>query len=160
MDNQPTNEEIPETFEPSLINHHKLSNLDTAILTLKRQNPQLTAYQVGQALLKHKVSKNRLTVYNRLKANDYLQAEFKALENHYREQLLREEYPLARKSLRKVLKNKDKDIPAAVEMQAVKLVYDKVHADRQDKIPESPVIIENIERLQVLVQSDVSQVDK
>lgn len=115
----------------------------------------MTAYQVGQALLKHKLSKNRLTVYNRLKANDYLHAEFKALENYHREQLVREDFPLARKTLRKVLKNKDKSVPAAVQVQASKIIYDKALADRQDKHPESPVNIENVERLQVLIQGDI-----
>ena len=77
MDNE---NQIPEPAELTpdendalnLLNHNKLSSLDTAILTLKRTNPQMTAYQVGQALLKHKLSKSNMTVYTRLKRNDYL----------------------------------------------------------------------------------------
>lgn len=134
----------------------KLSPLDAAIMTLKKSNPALSAYQIGKVLKKQNFSTNRLSVYSRLKANDYLQTEFKALENYHREQLVREDYPLARKKLRKLLKNKDNVAPAAVQMQAIKLVYDKSLADRQDKIPESPVNIENIEKLQILVQGDIT----
>jgi hypothetical protein len=137
----------------------KLSKLDMAILTLAKANPQASAYQIGKQLLKAGVSTNRLSVYHRLKKNDYLNAEFKRLEVYNREQLVREDFPLARKKLRNVLKSKDNSVPAAVQVQAAKIIYDKALADRQDKHPESPVIIENIERLQVLIQGDVSQVD-
>jgi len=135
---------------------NSLSKYDIAALTLKKQNPALTPHAIGKQLIKHGFSVNKNTVYSRLKHSDYLQAEFRMIENQHREQLVREDYPLARKKLRKLLKNKDNVAPAAVQMQAIKLVYDKSLADRQDKIPESPVNIENIEKLQILVQGDIT----
>ena len=156
----PSNQDVPEHLsdipEIPAANMQKLSSIDSAILAVKRLNPHMTAYEIGKQLKKHKLSINRMTVYSRLRQNDYLQTEFKALENYHREQLVREDYPLARKKLRKLLKNKDNVTPAAVQMQAIKLVYDKSLADRQDKIPESPVNIENIEKLQILVQGDIT----
>ena len=74
-----------------------------------------------------------------------------------REQLVREEYPLARKAIRNILKDKDNNVPPNSKVAAAKLIYDKVHADRMEQ-PGSPVNIENIERLQVLIQSDVSHI--
>ena len=149
------NQSIPEEIEDSLpipaTEQRKLSGLDSAILTLKRINPQTTAYQIGKSLLKHKLSTSRMSVYTRLKSNDYLRSEFNALEKYHREQLVREDLPLARKVVRKHLKNKDKSTPAAVQIQAAKLVYDKALADRQEKMTDSPVNIENIERLQVVI---------
>ncbi len=148
--------DIPDSPQMPKTNLRKLSALDAAILALKKAHPQLSAYKIGQALTKQNFSTNRTSVYARLTSNDYLRSEFKALENYHREQLIREDYPLARKKLRKLLKNKDNVAPAAVQMQAIKLVYDKSLADRQDKIPESPVNIENIEKLQILVQGDIT----
>ena len=145
--------EITEHPFPDL---KKLSQIDSAILAVKRLNPGMTAYEIGKQLKKHKVSQNRMTVYTRLKANDYLRSEFHALEKYHREALIREDYPLARKKLRKILKNQGDKIPAAVEMQAIKLVYDKSLADRQDKSIDSPVQIQNIEKLQILVQHDIT----
>ena len=140
----------------SIAQEKKLSPLDASILTLKRTRPDMSAWQIGHALKKHNLSKNIGSVYNRLKRNEFLHAEFHALEKYHREQLVREDYPLARKKLRKILKNQDDKIPAAVEMQAIKLVYDKSLADRQDKSIESPVNIQNIERLQILVQKAIT----
>ena len=161
INNLPTPEHIPESdteinpaYQP--IPQRKLSALDSAILALKRTHPDLTAAQIGKALKKHGLSSSVVSIYTRLRESELLRMEFSALEKYRREQLVRDEYPLARKKLRKILKNRDDKVPAAVEMQAVKLVYDKVHADRQDKSIESPVNIQNIERLQILVQKAIT----
>jgi len=145
--------EKPSDFE--LPDKKNLSKMDMAILTLKRTHPNLSGYAIGKKLKELGVSHSRMSVYSRLTKNDYLKAEFKQLENYHRETLVREDFPLARKTLRKVLKNKDKSVPAAVQVQASKIIYDKALADRQDKHPESPVNIENVERLQVLIQGDI-----
>jgi hypothetical protein len=119
----------------------------------------MSANAIGKALIKANISRNPSTIYQRLSKNDYLKAEFAAIEAHNREQLVREEYPQARKKLRKYLKCKDDSIPHNVQMAAVKLVYDKALADRQDKAPESPVNIANIERMQILVQGALDTQD-
>jgi hypothetical protein len=129
----------------------KLTKYETAALALKRLHPEMTPHAVGQALLKSRLSRNFNTIYQRFKLSDYFKTEFNALEKYHREQLVREDLPLARKVVRKHLKNKDKSTPAAVQIQAAKLVYDKALADRQEKMPDSPVNIENIERLQVVI---------
>ena len=158
-DTQDTNTEpaLPEIEPPNTVSKQihdtkKLNNIDTAALTLKQLNPGMTRNAIGEALLKAKIIKNPHTIYQRLHRSDYLSAEFAAIENHNREQLVREEFPQARKKLRKFLKCKDDSVPANVQMAAVKLVYDKALADRQDKTPESPVNIGNIERMQVMIQ--------
>jgi hypothetical protein len=129
----------------------KLTKYETAALALKRLHPEMTPHAIGQALLKSRLSRNFNTIYQRFKLSDYFKTEFVALEKYHREQLVREDLPLARKVVRKHLKNKDKSTPAAVQIQAAKLVYDKALADRQDKMTDSPVNIENIERLQVVI---------
>ena len=140
----------------SIAQSKKLSALDSAILILKRAHPEMSAWQIGKMLKKHNLSKNIQSVYTRLKKNDYLHMEFHALTKHSREAMIREDLPLARKKLRKILKNQGDKIPAAVEMQAIKLVYDKSMADVQDKGIDSPVQIQNIEKLQILIHSDIT----
>ena len=132
----------------------KLSRYDVAALTAKRLNPNATPHAIGKILVKSGLSSDKNTIYSRLKRSDYLQGEFVQLEKSLREQLVREEYPLARKAIRKILKDKDNTVPPNAQVAAAKLIYDKVHADKNEQ-PGSPVNIENIERLQVLIQSDV-----
>jgi hypothetical protein len=139
------------------INLQKLSPYDTAALMVKKAQPHLTPGQVANILVKNGVSENKKTMYVRLSKNSYLRSEFQQLEKQLREQLVREEYPLARKAIRKILKDKDNKIPPNAQVAAAKIIYDKVHADKQDA-PGSPVSIGNIERLQVLVSSDVSHI--
>ena len=135
----------------------KLSRYDVAALTAKRLNPNATPHAIGKILVKSGLSSDKNTIYSRLKRSDYLQGEFVQLEKSLREQLVREEYPLARKAIRKILKDKDNNIPPNAQVAAAKLVYDKVHADKQESTG-SPVNIENIERLQVLISADVSHI--
>ena len=134
-----------------------LSKYDVAAVALKRTQPQLSAKAIGQALVNAQLSRSPRTIYNRLHHSDYLRSEFQQLEKSLREQLVREEYPLARKAIRKILKDKDNTVPPNAQVAAAKLIYDKVHADKAEQ-PGSPVNIENIERLQVLIQSDVSHI--
>ena len=131
----------------------KLSKLDKAILTTLKAHPNLNKAQLAKAVVDLGVTAHIHSVYNRLKKKDYLQREMTEIENHLQEQLVREDYPLARKRLVKALK--DKDITHKEALPYVKLVYDKTHGEKYiNKSPEV-VHIGAIKNAQFVIQSDL-----
>lgn len=133
----------------------KMSRYDVAALTLKKQFPTLSSHAIGRRLVEHGLSRCKDTIYQRLKKSDYLRAEFAAIEKHTHEQLVREDFPLARRVARKALRSSqmsEKD-----KFSYVKLVYDKALADRKDKTSVSPVSLETIERLQVIIEASLQR---
>jgi hypothetical protein len=114
-----------------------------------------SSHAIGRKLVALGLSRCKDTIYQRLKKSEYLRAEFAAIEKHIQEQLVREDFPLARRVAHKALRpaqmsEKDK-------FPYVKLVYDKALANRKDKIPESPVSIGTIERLQVIMKATLEK---
>ena len=129
----------------------KIYPKDKALVELRKKYPELTNYQLGKKLQELGIYSSKGQIYRRLKASDYLKTEFSELEKRVKEQVLREEYPLARKVVRKVLK--DKDIDAKTQYNYTKLVYDHALGSKFN-VPNIIGTI-NIQPVQVAISKDL-----
>ena len=138
----------------------KLSKLDEGILTVMRANPEANRTDIVNKTYALGLTKHKQTVYNRLKKKDYLNAELSKIEDFHAQQLQREDYPLARKRLRKALNDKDKDgeyvLSHKEAFPMIKLVYDKVHGEKHFNQAPQVVNIESINNAQFNIKADVS----
>ena len=123
----------------------KLDKIDQAILNIATANPETSINGIAKHLINAGYCDSHTVPYDRLKKRDYLRSELAKIQAHHRQQMVREDYPLARSVLNKALKNKDLDIRDKTPL--VKLVYDKVHGDQG---PASPATTINIGHMQVL----------
>ena len=123
----------------------KLDKIDTAICNILQIYPDITTHGISKHLNNTGTIISHQAIYSRLKKRDYLRGKVEEIQAHHRQQMVREDYPLARSVLNKALKNKDLDIRDKTPL--VKLVYDKVHGDQG---PASPATTINIGHMQVL----------
>lgn len=126
--------------------------MNELLLTLAKDNPEATDYKIANKAVDLGVVKNRATVYNRLKRNDYLRAEIDTIRRAHREQWSREVYPLAVKRAKKALK--DKRMDAKDVFPYVKLAVDKELTVEQT--PTAQQII-NIDQIQMLIQDGLGR---
>ena len=131
--------------------------IDKAFVSLKTENPNLNVNQIAEKLKASKIIRSNATLYKRYNNSDYLRREFSEVEKQQIEQLHREEYPLARKRVRKALKNKDLDDKSAFPY--VKLVYDKVYGEKTRNNSEPGIQIGAIQNAQFIIESDLKSTD-
>jgi len=131
------------------------STLDPAILTAIKAYPNASKSQIANIVKDMGVTNHIQSVYNRLKKKDYLNKEIAEIETQHHQQLVREDYPLARKRLAKALK--DKDLTHKEAFPFVKLAYDKVHGETFKNAPSAGIPMVAIQNAQIIVQGDIKQ---
>lgn len=119
-------------------------------LELMSRNPYDSMCQIGKKCVEEGIDKNPKQIYVRWKKSDYLQVEVPALEERHKEELMREDMPLASRKLRKALK----ELNSKEAFPYVKLVYDRVLGDKM----QSPTIIGNVNigSIQVAIREELA----
>jgi DNA-binding Lrp family transcriptional regulator len=105
----------------------ELSEKDKLILMKVKEDPEKPMNQIGKELVELGVYKHPGSIYRRLTQQGILRREIAEIEEHWRQHLHRELYPLAAKRWKRALKNKDLNDKEVFSY--VKLAADKVHAE-------------------------------
>ena len=140
--------------QESINNIAKMSAQDKAILTLVKEHPTLSMYEIGKLLQQQGTSKNSKGVYSNLSYSDCLRLEIDKIHTHNHEYLARKAVPRANKIIVDVLKDKsiDKMDKKAYVDTALK------HGLKQDVVSQAPrtVSIEQVNIIQQIVRDNVS----
>ncbi len=131
----------------------ELSTYDKKALQLYKEDPTMSMYKLGKKMQRLGHSASERSIYQRLKRSDYLRTELAKIEQYHIEQLHRDDYPLARKRVRKALK--DKELNEKEVFSYVKLIYDKVHADKHHNLGPGFISIDTITNIQMMIKKDI-----
>jgi hypothetical protein len=85
-----------------------------------------------------------------------LHADLQTIEDYNQQQLVREDYPLARKRLRRALK--DNELSHKDALPYVKLAYDKTHGEKHMNAAPQTVNFIQIQQAAIGISADISRI--
>jgi len=139
--------------QESINNISKMSAQDKAILTLVKEHPSMSMWEIGKLLQEQGTAKNHRSVYSNMSYSDSLRLEIDKIHTHNHETLARKAVPRATKTLINIVK--DRNIPKLDKIPAINTIMK--HGLKQDVVAQAPrtVSIEQVNIIQQIVKDNV-----
>ena len=135
-----------------------MSAQDKAILTLVKEHPTLSMYEIGKLLQQQGTSKSNMSVYSNLRYSQYLSLEIDKIHTHNVETLARKGVPRANKTLINIIK--DRSIADVDKLPAINTVLKYGTPKEHTPSHVTEVSIDKVTFIQQIVKENVAADDE